>query len=465
MSWKLVEPGIEFVDGEHIRVVCQHLQHWITHDEAAPDAMPDLLINIPPGHMKSLLCCVFAPTWSWGPAGMPWLRWMFASFSGELVVRDAIRRRDIVASEWFQTLWPMRFSQKRLLRFANEHGGWMYGTTCPKGQATGEHPDRLMVDDPHNTVKDTNVRDLESVRAWWGKAISTRGQTRQIRRCVIGQRVAYRDLAGMLIDSRQFAHICLPLRYNPAIQSKLGIKPTPLGFLDFRSRLGQLLWPEGVTERKIAEITQFMSAETEAAQLDQLPPQHGGGVRWPHDYFEGEDLWFDEWPADSQVQFTVVALDPSLGKTTKSDYQAWTVAKLHLDGTIYVDAVLTRVPPEEMAAVTLELSKEHKPGSVVVEGEGFQEVLEPYFQLLYKEQGTSLPITLVRHGGISKVNRILRTLSSALKRRLFRFRANSAGAALLFEQLETFQGVYDDGPDSLEMATRELRALWHGGAN
>lgn len=460
MAWPLVEPGTPFVDGEHIRELCRHAQHWATYEEGDPSAMPDLLVNIPPGHMKSLLFCVFLPTWAWGPAGMPWSRWMFASFSHELVARDAGRRRDIMASRWYQSLWPMRFSQSRLLRCKNEFGGWMYGTTCPKGQATGEHPDRLIVDDAHNTVKDANVRELEEVRAWWGKAISTRGQTRAIRRCSVGQRVAYRDLAGLLIDSGQFAHICLPLRYDPSIQAKLRVKPTPLGFLDFRSTPGELLWPEGVTARKIAEITQFMTPETEAAQLDQLPPQHGGGARWPHDYFEGQDIWFDQWPAAEDIQFTVVALDPSLGKTAKSDYQAWTVAKLHCDGTIYVDALLKRCALEEMAEATLSLALEHNPLSVVIEGEGFQEVLEPYFQLLFKERGTSLPIVLVRHGGIDKVNRILRGLSSGLKRRTFRFRSNSAGAALLFEQLQTFHGVYDDGPDSLAMAVAELRALW-----
>lgn len=460
-AWPIVEPQVPFVDGKHIREIARHLQHWATCDEAAPDAMVDLLINVPPGHMKSLLLCVFLPTWAWGPAGMPWSRWLFASFSGALVSRDAGRRRDLMNSDWFQGNWPLRWKPdaRRLLRYENEAGGWIYGTTCPKGQGTGEHPDFLAVDDAHNTMEDVNQRSLQAVRDWWGKVIASRSQTRGIRRCVLGQRVAFNDLPGLLIESGHFAHICLPLRFDPSVRERLKVKATPLGFTDFRATPGELLWPEGISEAKIREMVQFMGPDTEAAQCQQIPPQQTKNVKWPADYFESADLWFDAWPSASDAQFTVIALDPSLGKNEKSDFAAWTVVTLTSDGTIYVDATIKRAPPNELVETSLDLYARHTPISLVVEGNGFQSVLEPYFQAEAKSRGITIPIVMVNHS-TDKVQRIVRGLSAPLKERLFRFKSGSPGAVLLFEQLRTFQGVHDDGPDSLEMGVSELRRLW-----
>src|SRR5580692_7827273 len=55
--WHVVEPGVPFIDGWHIQAICEHLQ-------AVTDGrIKRLLINVPPGCCKSLLCCVFWPTW------------------------------------------------------------------------------------------------------------------------------------------------------------------------------------------------------------------------------------------------------------------------------------------------------------------------------------------------------------------------------------------------------------------
>ena len=40
-----------------------------------------LLINVPPGSMKSLMVNVFFPAWEWGPMGMPHLRYVSFSYS------------------------------------------------------------------------------------------------------------------------------------------------------------------------------------------------------------------------------------------------------------------------------------------------------------------------------------------------------------------------------------------------
>jgi hypothetical protein len=64
-----------------------------------------VLFNVPPGAMKSLLVNVFFPAWEWGARGMPWLRYLSASYSEDLTVRDNRRCRAIIGSDLYQSLW------------------------------------------------------------------------------------------------------------------------------------------------------------------------------------------------------------------------------------------------------------------------------------------------------------------------------------------------------------------------
>ena len=82
-AWKEVEPGQPMIDNWHLPFICEHLEA-IT-DGAQVDGKPynRLLINIPPGGMKSLLLNVFWPAWEWGPANLPHMRYLCASHNIE----------------------------------------------------------------------------------------------------------------------------------------------------------------------------------------------------------------------------------------------------------------------------------------------------------------------------------------------------------------------------------------------
>src|SRR4051812_40449770 len=57
LMWRFVEPARDFVETWHIHAICDHLEA-VTRGE-----IPRLLINVPPGFMKSLLSNVFWPAW------------------------------------------------------------------------------------------------------------------------------------------------------------------------------------------------------------------------------------------------------------------------------------------------------------------------------------------------------------------------------------------------------------------
>ena len=62
-AWHVVEPSTPFIDNWHLGAMCEHLEAC-TNGE-----ITRLLMNVPPGTMKSLLCSVFWPCWEWGPRG------------------------------------------------------------------------------------------------------------------------------------------------------------------------------------------------------------------------------------------------------------------------------------------------------------------------------------------------------------------------------------------------------------
>jgi hypothetical protein len=93
-AWPVLEPGTELVEGIHIDAICCHLQ------AVTEGRIPNLIINVPPGHAKSLLTGVFWPAWVW--IEHPESRWLFSSYREPLAVRDSLKCRRLIESDWYQ---------------------------------------------------------------------------------------------------------------------------------------------------------------------------------------------------------------------------------------------------------------------------------------------------------------------------------------------------------------------------
>jgi hypothetical protein len=61
-----------------------------------------LLINVPPGFMKSLLVNVFWPAWEWGPMGLAHLRYVSFSYGAHLTHRDNGKMMRLVTSQRYR---------------------------------------------------------------------------------------------------------------------------------------------------------------------------------------------------------------------------------------------------------------------------------------------------------------------------------------------------------------------------
>ena len=115
-----------------------HVDAMAEHFEAVADGqISRLLINVPPGTSKSTITGIMYPAWLWGPKGQPQHKFIGAAHEQGLAVRDSRMMRELVASEWFQSLWPLKLAgdQNEKLFFENEKRG--FRQACAVASMTG----------------------------------------------------------------------------------------------------------------------------------------------------------------------------------------------------------------------------------------------------------------------------------------------------------------------------------------
>lgn len=271
-AWPIVEGPIErFRSNWHIDLECEHL-------EAVFDgSVPNLLMNVPPGAMKSILTSVCWPAWVW--IRRPDARFLSASYGQDLATRDAVRTRALVESPWFSRLWGSIVSiarnQNQKMRYETTAGGWRLSTSVG-GRGTGEHPDYKIIDDPHNVKEAESDAERQAALDWYDLTLSSRGASRDSQTVVIMQRLHDKDLSGHIMAKEEFSeeweHLCLPMRFEPnRYTSTIGEDP--------RAESGEiLLWPNLFTEQKVTKLERALGEYGTAGQLQQRPAPPGGGI-------------------------------------------------------------------------------------------------------------------------------------------------------------------------------------------
>jgi len=282
LIWKILEPNREFVDGWHIGAVCEHLQ------AVSDGQILRLLINIPPGCMKSLTTEVFWPAWEWGPNNRPDLRYVSSSYSDLLTIRDNRRCRNLIRAPIYQRLWGKRFQiveeQDAKKRFDTDHHGFKIATSVG-GLGTGERGDRFIIDDPHNIKDGESEAKRLATMLWFTEVVPTRvNDPEESAIVVIMQRVHEKDVSGVaLANDLGYDHLMLPMEFDPSRKCY-----TRIGFEDPRTIDRELLWPERMTAKVVARDKAAMGSYASAAQFDQLPAPRGGGM-FKRDWFKMVD--------------------------------------------------------------------------------------------------------------------------------------------------------------------------------
>lgn len=318
-AWHVTDPAIDYVHGWHVDAMCLHLEAITDGVEIDGQPYNRLLINVPPGTMKSRLLNVFWPAWEWGPAGMPEQSYLCAAHKIEnLSERDSQAMRMLVQSEWYQARWgdtvQLDPSNNSKLKFANLRGGFRIASAM--SSLTGIRASRVLIDDPHSVDSALSEATRGSEVQTFLEAVPTRViSPKRSAIVVIMQRLHEDDVSGVILSRNMgYDHLMLPMYYDPQRAA-----PTMLDYHDPRTSDGEPLFPARYPPEVLAQLEASLGPYAVAGQLQQQPTPRGGGII--------KRAWWQPWePAKYPVMSLVVAsLDPAYTEKQENDYSALTV--------------------------------------------------------------------------------------------------------------------------------------------
>lgn len=283
-AWHVLEPNARYVHGPAIDAICQHLEAVTNFD------INRLLMNVPPGSMKSLLTSVFWPAWEWGPKALMSYRYLATAFNDIPVKRDSRKCRDLILSPWFQERWPaVKLIRTGETSFQNDSTGFREG--IPFASLTSNRGDRLIIDDPQSVkTAESKLQLVETTRLFREGALNRLNDQQLSALVCIMQRLANNDISDAFLEVvAGTVHLKLPMEFERATCCY-----TRIGFKDWRTEEGELLDPIRFPHQVIEDLKKGMGPHAWAGQYQQRPSARAGGM-FQREWFDGKIL--DALPA------------------------------------------------------------------------------------------------------------------------------------------------------------------------
>lgn len=301
-AWAVLEPAAELKWGWALDAICLHLEA-VTRGE-----ITRLLMNVPPGSMKSLLTGVIWPAWEWGPRDMPEMRFVGTAHEETLAIRDSRRCRDLIKSEWYQKLWPVSLASdldgKR--EFGNTKKGFRQARSFTS--MTGVRGDRIILDDPISADNANSAAKLEAAKIAFTETLPTRINSEKSAIVVIMQRLHEEDVSGVILSmGLPYVHLFIPMRYEPKRKCV-----TIIGWEDPRTEEGELMFHERFGEQQVKELETTLGSYGAAGQLQQNPAPRGGGII--------KTAWFGYWVKEPVIEWSEVFADTAQKTGETNDY-------------------------------------------------------------------------------------------------------------------------------------------------
>ena len=183
------------------------------------------------------------------------MRFLCASHTQSLAIRDSTKMRRLIQSEWYQRRWGDKIvltgDQNAKTKFENTEAGFREAVAA--GSITGSRGDIVIIDDPHSVEGAASDAMRASTIEWFLEAVPTRlnnpapvyNDDGEIVKpassiVVIMQRLNEGDVSGVILDKNLgYEHLCLPMEFESDRRCE-----TSIGFEDPREEEGQLLFPD-----------------------------------------------------------------------------------------------------------------------------------------------------------------------------------------------------------------------------
>lgn len=197
----------QFQSNWHIEVIIHYLQLALEGKEK------HLIINLPPRHLKSIICSVALPAYILGKN--PRERILCVSYSDELASKLALDCRRIMESEWYKQVFPgtrLSAARRSVSDFETTLGGGRFFTSIG-GTITGRGGNYLIIDDPIKPADADSEIIRNKVNDSYGTTLYSRLDNKKDGRIiVVMQRSHENDFTGYLLASDpSFVQIKMPI--------------------------------------------------------------------------------------------------------------------------------------------------------------------------------------------------------------------------------------------------------------
>jgi predicted phage terminase large subunit-like protein len=332
-AWKIIEPETSFKDNWHIRGLCAELE------AVSRGEITRLVINVPPGSMKSILVNVMWPAWEW--IKHPEYRYLTASYGYKLSGKHAKDFFNVVRSPWYKKHFrSLEIKGDTHETITTQKGGWRVMTSVG-GPGTGLHPDRIIIDDAISSEQARSDTERTTANEWFDGTISSRGLSRGVVLIIIMQRLHELDLTGHVTSKWEpgtFRWIILPMRF-------VSDKADPI---DPRKEDGELFWPSLFPEPIVRQMEIDMQ-DLASGQLQQDPTPKGGVLF--------QRTWFQP-VAEAPIGGDELRGWDTAASAGQGDYTVGVKIKRTRDGKFYImHAVRGQWSPSDVDTVMLQTAQ------------------------------------------------------------------------------------------------------------
>lgn len=320
----------------------EYQHNW--HIEKIADALLDvsgggqnLIINLPPRYLKSLIVNVAWPAWLLGHK--PGYRIISASHNQKLAEKHSDDCRKIIKSDWYKKVFPATKIQRgadRKAKFQTTKNGFRLATSV-NTSVIGEGGDVLIIDDPQTpfTVSQKNRR--KKLLEWFEQSFMTRLDSKKSGAIVlVMQRLHKDDLCGCLWQRGGWNNLIIP-----AIKGGEPLHETRDSF------------------EALQKVKREMGEVNFAAQYMQKPIAHSSGMV--------KENWFGVYSNAPQFSKTYLSFDTAIKSKSSADYSVGMVIGEFENNFYIIDIWRDKVEYPELRKVVLQMSEIHKPDTVLVE--------------------------------------------------------------------------------------------------
>jgi predicted phage terminase large subunit-like protein len=346
-AWPIIEPSTPLVWNWHIDVICDHVQALME----GRLSKRNLIINVPPGSMKSTILSVCLPAWIWiqrpregSDLGPAW-RGTFASGNIEVALRDSMKCRDILDSEWYTSFrpdWEFSKDQNAKGHYKNSKTGFRKAISAG-AKITGQRSQAILVDDPNDATEPWSKSARDAVIQWWDNAAANRLADMSTGcRIVIQQRLHEEDLTGHILatEPENWEVLIIREEYEHPKATDPDAKPTSLGWTDPRAVEGELFFPARFPEAVLNGERLRLGSAGYAGQHQQRPAPAEGQIfkkGFAQTYCLADNLarmaMLDEKKQPIKVyKFVTLSADTAFKEKEENDYSVVLAVGTRMDG-------------------------------------------------------------------------------------------------------------------------------------